>query len=129
MVSRSDAFEESLLWSVKHDMKVLQSMYRFQTRPILEPYQLLSSMAFCPTEFRDDELPDLVSGPWRQVICNRIIFESELCPDDEMNYVGLDAIWPVVVEDLPISMVSKMCFSRRDGRIPLKTLVQYKTQN
>ena len=55
-----------------------------------------------------EDLPDIVlnlpSCLGSQVIRCWIIFEVELRPDNEVNNLLVDAIWPVIVEYLEVTL-------------------------
>jgi len=79
---------------------MLDCVHALQARPVLEPDDMLASDSGAegPLHVVFDTPPSF----GRQVICPRDFFEGELGPYDEVNNLLVDAIWPVVVEDLDV---------------------------
>jgi hypothetical protein len=79
-------------------MKVLHGVYALQALPVLEPYQLfhLGSKRLLHIRL------DLLLGLFCTKAGDGIIVELELCPYDEVDDGGIDAVWPVVIEDFDV---------------------------
>lgn len=115
-------------------------MYRFERAPILEPDDLdisiKSAFAFLHLPYetdlegssRDEVRTHVLSGhtppkglPHEvanlfpclrcQIICSWVVFEIEFCPDDEVNDLRINAVGPVIVEDLDVAFVVSLAFS------------------
>ena len=105
-IPTSDMLYKILVRIEHHNMKVLNSMYAFQRAPVLEPDHIIP-----PTNSNErsvDKIVNLSSSFRRKItigvgVRDCASYELEFCPDHEMDNSCVDAVGPVVVEDLVVS--------------------------
>lgn len=102
-----DVLDEVGIRIVQHDVEVLDGMHALQTLPVLEPRVLVGLQP------RAERLLhvgiNLLERFGRRIARLRVIGELELGPDDEVDDLGVDSVWPVVVEDLDVLYVELEC--------------------
>jgi hypothetical protein len=84
----------------QHDVEVLNSMHALQTPPILEPHKILR-FHFGAKRFLHKRVDFLMRFRCRKP-CFGVVVELEFSPDDEVFDPGVDAVWPVVVQNLDV---------------------------
>jgi hypothetical protein len=99
-IAVGNQLDELRVWIIQHDMKVLDSVDALQALPVLEPDDVLARDFAAEGPF--NKVFDALSGLRRQVICAGNLLERELGPYDKMNDFLVNAIRPVVVEDLDV---------------------------
>lgn len=104
-MSSSDLTDKVHIRIEQHDVKMLDSLYRLDTRPVLEPCHVLAAHATAESVVH--VLLDLFPGSIGQVAGVLVLFQHELGPDYEMYDALVQAIRPVIVENLEIGGAGK----------------------
>lgn len=93
-----DVPEERGIGLVQHHVEVLYRMHALEALPVLEPHHLadLGGKGLVHVGL------DLPGGRFRRQTRVRVVLELKLGPDDEVHNVWIDAVGPVVVQDLNV---------------------------
>ena len=84
-------------------------MDRLDRLPVPKPNHVLSRDARAKRSF--DKVLDLPLHLRSRVTRIRVILDGEFDPDYQMNDILINAVWPVVVEDLVVVVELKGCSS------------------
>lgn len=87
--------DEVHIWGMQHDMEMLDPMDRLQRPPILEPDDIVPRHSAAKRSF--NKVVDLLSHGSRQLACCWVVFELKLGPDDQMDDLCINPVWPIVV--------------------------------
>jgi hypothetical protein len=79
-------------------MEVLHGVYTLQALPVLEPHDLFHLGSKGLLHIRLDVLFRVFCTETR----DGVVVKLELCPHDEVDDGGIDAVWPVVIEDFDV---------------------------
>ena len=91
-----DLLEEAAVWFVQHDVEVLECVNAFQALPILEPDKFLNLGCKCPLDIAIDLFTRFRCAEASLLI----VLKLELGPNHPMHYVWIDAVRPVIVQNL-----------------------------
>jgi hypothetical protein len=97
-VALRDSFEKSLVGLVQHDVEVLHGVHALQTAPVLEPHHVLD----LPLKSRLHVLVNLPMRLGRRQARFFVVLELKLGPHNQVHNVWVDAVRPVVVQDLDV---------------------------
>jgi hypothetical protein len=122
-IASSQLFNEGQVWIEQHDVEMFHSMHALQAFPILKPHHMLSLHPRPKSSL--NILLDHIPGFRREIVRLRIIFQDKLGPDNQVYYLGVDPIRPIVVQDFDVIDVREGGASWDDIG-PLETFAQDK---
>ena len=104
-------------------MEVLKSLHALQRPAVSEPNQVVSrDTASSAAKVLLHEVLNVGMGFGSKITGDHILFEVEFGPDDNMNDVEVDAVGPVIVEDLVVSRVAEWRSAGGLERCPVQSL-------
>lgn len=99
-IAVGELLHQACVWIVQHDVEVLDRMHALEAPPVLEPCIVLG--LDLASERPPDERVDLLVRFRRRVARLCVVLELKLGPHDQVHNLVVDAVRPVVVQDLDV---------------------------
>lgn len=105
-VAVGDVLDERCVCVVQHDVKVLDCMHTLQAPPVLEPGNVVGLHS--AAERLVHERVHLLVRLGRRETCLGVFVQLELGPDDKVHYPVVNAVRPVVVQNLDVLFTNEL---------------------